>query len=853
LAVASLLVRVGADIADFEKNMGGVAGGLESVGKSATQTGKTLTKGLTLPLVGMATMAIKSGADFQEQMAVVQAVSGATADEFEALTDEARRLGIETEFSAEQVAGGMEFMSRAGWSATEQMTALTHVLDLATADNMSLAESARITSDIMAGFSLEAEEAGRVADILAKTSATANIDVAGLGEAMSYSAPIASTLGIGMEETATAIAVMADSGIKASRAGRLLGTAMTRMVAPTDAMQETIKTLGLDLEDASGEFVGINELTRQWESATEDMTGAQKASHAQILFGQNAMGAMLQVLDAGADELDEYTLSLINSEGHTKSMAEVMRDTLNADLKVLLATLQDVGISFFEIVEPAISTVIDSMIAMAKWVGELDETTMSMVIAFGALLASIGPVLLIAGKLIDAFTKVAPIIAKVTKIIGLLASPAGVVFLLIGAIAILIATNEEFRAIAIEVFNSVLGVINSVWQKIEPILSAFYKEFSALMNTLLEEGGKFIAGLEPIFDRIKPIIDSVLQVLQPVFDSLMLTLESFLTVVLRVFQGVIDAVAPLSEAFYSYVNAILDGVEIILAIIQGDFAGAWELAESLFAHFDDFVHNMLRALLAFIGGIFGVDLIEIITTSMQAVDEFITETWSSIEKFTSDVWQGIVSFFAGIWQEIVADFDKSVNAVKVILEFMESTAQTIWDSVEGIFDKHVKPIIETVTELGRTVERIFKSMSEQVTKRISALTQPFKDFGSGLSKLANQGREFLGLKSDDFISRAFNRMAETSSEASSALRRNVSAMTTSLGRLDGAQIGIGNGNGAILNGAGLNGMNGGGGRVVNFNQRIEAITRPEDIVRVTRRKFREFAVNWDIEDGRIVR
>lgn len=195
----------------FEKNSNSMT---TAVGKVMQGTGAAMTKYITTPLIGVGVAAAKVGGDFEAQMSRVKAISGATGDTFEQMKQQAIDLGAKTAFSAKESAAGMETLASAGFSAQEIMKAMPGLLDLAAVSGGDVALASENTATALRGFGLEASEAGHVADVFARAAADTNAEVGDMGEALKYVAPVANSMGISLEETAAAIGIMSDAGVK---------------------------------------------------------------------------------------------------------------------------------------------------------------------------------------------------------------------------------------------------------------------------------------------------------------------------------------------------------------------------------------------------------------------------------------------------------------------------------------------------------------------------------------------------------------------------------------------------------------------------------------------------------------
>lgn len=232
---------------------------IEGYGTSMTSLGKSMSLEVTAPIVALGTASVYTAAQFDDSMRQVQATSGATGGEFDALREQARQLGADTAFSATEAAEGMNYLAAAGFDANQVMAAMPGMLSLASAGSVELGAAAEIASSILNGFNLEAEEAGRVADILAQSAASTNAGVTDMGEAMSYVAPVAQATGMSLEETAAAIGIMSNAGIKGSMAGTALRGSLTALMTPTDEAAGIMKRYNLELNTNQKELAAANE------------------------------------------------------------------------------------------------------------------------------------------------------------------------------------------------------------------------------------------------------------------------------------------------------------------------------------------------------------------------------------------------------------------------------------------------------------------------------------------------------------------------------------------------------------------------------------------------------------------
>lgn len=309
----------------------------------------TITKGIAAIGIGkLFSEAVKTGMDFEAQMSRVKAISGATGEEFAKLKEQAKQLGADTAFSATEAAQGMENLASAGFSTSEIIAAMPGMLDLAASSGEDLASSADIAASTLRGFGLEASSAGHVADVLAKNAAETNAAVADTGEAMKYVAPVAKSMGIEFEETAAAIGIMADAGIKGSQAGTTLRGALSRIAKPTKAMQETMDELGLSFYDSNGKMKSLADITEMLETKMSGLTDEQKNQALITLFGQESLSGMMALMDRGSGEVRKLTDEYKNCDGSAKDMAKTMQDNLSGAVEEFGGSVESLGIEIFE-------------------------------------------------------------------------------------------------------------------------------------------------------------------------------------------------------------------------------------------------------------------------------------------------------------------------------------------------------------------------------------------------------------------------------------------------------------------------------------------------------------------------
>ena len=370
---------------------------LKTVGDNVTNVGKKFMP-VTLGVVGLGTAAVKTAADFDSAMSKVAAVSGATGSDLEALRDKAREMGEKTKFSASEAAEAMNYMAMAGWKTEDMLSGIEGVMNLAAASGEDLVTTSDIVTDALTDFGLTAKDSGHFADILAATSSNANTNVSMMGETFKYCAPIAGALGFSAEDTAEAIGLMANAGIKGSQAGTSLRTIMNNLSGEVKICGSSIGEVTVATTNADGSMRDLSDILADCRTAFSGLSESEKAAAAESLVGKNAMSGFLALMNAGEADITKLSSAIDNCDGSAASMAETMNDNLAGQLQILKSQLEELAISFGELLMPAIRTIVGWIQKFVDWLNSMDEGTRKVIVTIALVAAAIGPILIIVGQ-----------------------------------------------------------------------------------------------------------------------------------------------------------------------------------------------------------------------------------------------------------------------------------------------------------------------------------------------------------------------------------------------------------------------------------------------------------------------
>ena len=361
---------------------------LDSVLKRAQKQTRKLGLGfigLGATLAAPLALGIKTFASYEQAMAKVQAVSGATAEEFKGLDAVARKMGETTVFTANESAQALSFMAMAGLEAQESITALPHTLNLAAAGNLELAQSADIVTNVMAGYGIAADGVEAAVDVLTKGFTSANTDLVQLGEAFKLGGPLAKAAGLEFEETAAALALMGNAGFQGTLAGTALRGAITRLLKPVGEAEAALERMGVQVLDANGDMLPFVDIMRQIERS------GLSASDAMTIFGQRAGPAMLALLEQGSGALAELTQEMRDSGGTADRIAKTQLDTFQGEMTLLKSAVEGVALQVGSFLVPHLRKLVEAITPViqrvTEWMTANPEFARQITVVVGAIAA----------------------------------------------------------------------------------------------------------------------------------------------------------------------------------------------------------------------------------------------------------------------------------------------------------------------------------------------------------------------------------------------------------------------------------------------------------------------------------
>ena len=571
-----------------------VAEKMKEVGKKVADTGDNLTRKLTMPIVAGFGAAIKVTADFDQQMSKVKAILGDSIDTtaFEKLRQTARDVAASTKFDANEVAKGYEYMAMAGWKAGAMLGGIKPVMDLATASEEELGTVSDIVTDNMTAFGLTIDSVGgdvdafnklttHFTDVLAAASTNSNTNVTMMGESFKYAAANASAMRYSAEDTAIALGLMANAGIKSGQAGRALRNIFSRIAKPTDESAEAIKYFNLSTLNADGSTKSFRQIMEQLRAeaqknpeamakaaqAAQDLTkqyedgqiteeqyndGMLKISTSSNEFlanvgklaGAQGMAGLLSIINSTEEDFNKLTVAIDNSDGTAAKMAEEMNNNFIGQLTILMSKVKDLAISFGDILTPYVRGAVEWVQGLTDKFNSLDEGTKKTIVQIGAIVAAIGPVLAIGGRLITG----------IGSVISLLTGPVGIV-VAIGAVVAAIVTHwDEIKAWA----EQAAAAITTWFDERKKKVTEWFTNAKATVDEKLEA---ISTGFKTAVDNAKAWFEDLGKKIKSGWDTY--------------FQPVVDWI---NDKFTGAIAAIQPALNGIVDFINNVFSGNWEAA-----------------------------------------------------------------------------------------------------------------------------------------------------------------------------------------------------------------------------------------------------------------------------------
>ncbi|MCX4273976.1 MAG: phage tail tape measure protein [Acetatifactor sp.] len=664
---------------------------LQGVGSAIEGAGQKLMP-VTAAVGGLSAAAVKVAADFDSAMSQVAAVSGAAGKELDALRDKAREMGSKTKFSASEAAEAMNYMAMAGWKTGDMLDGIEGIMNLAAASGEDLAATSDIVTDALTALGLSAADSGHFADILAAASSNANTNVSMMGETFKYCAPVAGALGFTAEDTAEAIGLMANAGIKSSQAGTAMRTMLTSLTGEVTFVGDAFGELTVQTTNADGSMRSLGDILTDCRAAFAQMSESERAANAEALVGKNAMSGFLAVMNAAPGDIEKLNSAINNCDGTAEKMAETMQDNLAGQLTILKSQLEELAISIGEILMPSIRQIVGWIQGLVDWLNGLDEGTKKVIVTVALVAAALGPVLIVIGKVVGAVGTILTVVPKIAGAVsGVVGFVSGTVIpalsavvaaigwvpiaiaAVVGVVVLLYNKCEWFRDAVNAVWAQVRDFFVSAW---EVICSFFTETIPAAWESLVS----FFQGIPAWWSGLW---QSVGDFFNNVWTGIM---EN------PVLSGIVDMIRSLWENLSAALQGIWQGIQTVAS-------GAWELIKNV----------ILGPVLL---------LIDLVTGNFTKLKEDALHIWTNIQQAASTIWSGIQQMVGSAVQGLV-------NHVSILLSGLRDFMWNLWSAVSSAaasaWSGLKNLVVSTASNLKQSAVEAFRAMVSGIGSALASL------------------------------------------------------------------------------------------------------------------------------------
>lgn len=697
--------------------------GLKSVASTGLKATGAAIGGVSTGLMALGGYAVKVGASFEQGMSKVSAISGATGTQLDALTEKAKEMGRKTKFSATESAEAMQYMAMAGWKTGDMLNGIEGIMNLAAASGEDLASTSDIVTDALTAFGMKASDSGRFADVLAQASSNANTNVGMMGETFKYVAPVAGALGFSAEDTAVAIGLMANSGIKASQAGTSLRAMLSRLAKPTDEVQGAMEKLGVSLTDSHGNMKTLDTIMKSLREGFSGLSKAEQVELATSLAGQEAMSGLLAIVNASDDDFNKLKDSIYNCDGAAAQMAETMQDNLTGKLTILQSTAEGLGIELYESIESPLKKLaqvgIDSLnqltealinqgteglieagaevaanliIGMANGIPDVIDMAVNIIDAFTESIESKIPMLVLAsGKIITSFG---------TGILTMLPSLASLGMNIITTVSngiinalpgIVLSGTNLMQGFAQSVASGMPQVISIIQSLIISLLDAVISGVPSMITAGVQIITSLVNGISSMLPSLLPLaLNAVISLANGVITNLPSIINAGINLLLALAQGIANSLPMLVAQVPQVINsfcAALDGG--LLQLLAAGIKIIAILAKGIIQAIPSLIANLPQVVLAIYNVFAHINLLSAGTKAIKTLSTGIKNAAKSLpataKSCATKIWNAIINTnWLSLGQSLIR---KLISGIKALFGAASSAGTSTANGVKNAISR----------------------------------------------------------------------------------------------------------------------------------------------------------------------
>lgn len=732
-----------------------VSGSLTTIGQTMTNVGGMMTATFTAPVVAAGAAAIKAGKDFDAGMSQVKAVSKATGADFDLIRDRAMEMGEKTRYTASEVSDAMYYMGLAGWDARQIFDGIPGVLALGAASGEDLSRVSDIVTDSLTAFGKSAEDTGEFVNVLAEATRSSNTDVDQLGMAFKYVAPVAGAFGYSIQDVAVMLGTFANAGVKGSQAGTGLRQALNALINPSDkaaaqmdkygvslfntdgttkdlmtVMRElrgTFGDLAVDIHNADGEVMTGEEIMEAYGHALPT-TEMEKLQAIVQIFGVRALPGMLAVIQAGEDDFNSLTDSIYGAQdaydglGTAFGMQHEMMDNLQGDWYYFTSALGTTKIIISDLVKNGLRELLQSLTKLVNKFNDMDEEQQKNILKWVAIVAAVGPVILILGKFLTTAVTVVQTFSKLKSAISVLHTSV----VHIGEAFKLAKAGFTGFASETSALGTALAGISGTMIAVAAVVAILIAAFVSLWKNNEEFREKMIG----IWEDFKEKISASFQKIVDAVNSLGFEFEDIVEVIKAAWEGLCELLAPLFEGAWKIITDVLSGAveliagvfQVICGIIKGIKDGDWTLLWEGLGTIVSAVIDTILGVLDSVG--------EAVWNMVQVVANWFGAdwhmTWDEAKQAVADWFHSVIDWFQQLPGKIASFFSQ------------------IWNNVTTWASNMVNKAIELGTNFVTTIVTWFQNLPTRIAEFCSSVWTNITIWvGNMVDKAREMGENFL--------------------------------------------------------------------------------------------------------------
>ncbi|MBQ3464070.1 MAG: phage tail tape measure protein, partial [Clostridia bacterium] len=625
---------------------------------------------------------INTGMEFEQGMANVSAISGATGAELSALSEKAKQMGATTKFSAIEASEAMSYMAMAGWNSSQMIDGISGIMNLAAASGEDLASVSDIVTDSLTAFGLKASDSSEFADILAVASSSANTNVSMLGESFKNVAPVAGAMGYSVRDTTVALSLMANAGIKGSDAGTSLRSVMTRLAKPTADVSKALTALNVEVTATDGSMKPLSQLIPELQSKFAGLSESERGQYATMIAGKNAMSGFLSIVNSSSEDFEALTAAINDSDGAAQKMADTMNDTVSGKLTLLKSQFEGVKIAIFD------------ALGSSQFKGVLQSMS-------------------------DGLGAITPYVTTLTVAIG-----NG-----------LFSAIQTIYNIGVTVFNAVKSAIENNQPAIDRLRSAFENIKTRIVNAF---SGNGTALIQTLADVIIPSLCNSLALAMNIASGVI----SVVSALSPLSAGIAGAVMAYKVAVTAanVVEGIRNGLIAFSAVMTGTQAAAFAplttatIAQIAATSALNVVTGVFGAIMTFVTSPIGLVVLAI--GAVIAVGVLLYKHWDQVKEWAMNLWNGIKNVFNGIKDAIS-------NAWNKVKETASNVWNGIKDTVSSKIEGIKSAVSEKFNAVKSAMGSVLENAKGVVSEKLNNIKSAYEEHGGGIAGVAAGAMEAI--------------------------------------------------------------------------------------------------------------